>query len=177
MKTKFEKGEKSEILVLSKERKEASLWGKRVIKQTSISYNNMWSLAWYPPQAWSSPHYHELSESVYYFDFQGKPGNVRMYLGWPLSEAIIQEITEPTLVYIPAYETHTFSNNGNSEMFLLHVFSPPWKDSGVTQDTVDAESGKRFTKSEEYIAHVGESDKKYSTLDGYIEHLKKIGKY
>ena len=177
MKTQFEKGDKCEVVVLSDARKEAALWGKRIISKTTISYNNNWSLAWYPPQAWSAPHYHENSESVYYFDFQGKPGKVVMYLGWPLSKAIIREITEPTLVYIPAYETHCFSNDGNTEMFLLHTFSPPWKDLGITMDVIDGESSKRFNNSEEYIEHVAEGDKKYGTLDGYIEHLKEVGKY
>lgn len=177
MKTKFEKGEKPQVVVIADAKKQASPWGKRLIKQTDLSHNNMWSLAWYPPNAWSSPHYHENSESVYYFDFQGKPGNVKMYLGWPLSEAEVTEITAPTLLYIPAYVTHCFTNDGDTELFLLHTFSPPWKDIGVTMDVIDSESGKRFNDADEYIHHVAEGDEKYVTLHGYIEHLKEVGKY
>lgn len=177
MRTIFEKGEKSKVIVLSEARKEANSWGKRINKQLPISYNNNWSLVWYPPQAWSCPHYHEKCESVYYFDFQGKPGKIMIYLGWPLSEATVKEITGPTLVYVPAFEVHTFVNCGETEMFLLHTFSPPFQDFGITIDTVDPESGKRFINSEEYTEHVREADRKYGTLDGYIEYLKKAGKY
>ena len=62
-------------------------------------------------------------------------------------------------------------------MFLLHTFSPPWKDTGAEMDLVDTETGERFTESADYIAHVAEGDKKYGTLEGYIEHLKDVGKY
>lgn len=177
MKTTFEKGGKPQVIVLEDAKKEAELWGKRLIKQTDLSYNNMWSFAWYPPAAWSTPHYHERSESIYYFDFQGKPGNVKMLLGWPLSQADVTEITGPTILYIPAFETHCFANCGDSEMFLLHTFSPPWKDTGSEMDVVDAETGERFTEAAHYIEHVAEGDKKYGTLEGYIEHLKEVGKY
>ena len=178
MKTEFEKGEKAKIVVLSELQEQADAWGKRHLNQARVSYNNTWNVAWYEPGAWSSPHHHERSESVYYFGFKGEGGKCKTYLGWPLSEAKVTVITETTLIYIPAYEVHCFSNIGDVEMFLLHAFSPPWEeDLGVTIDLVDAESGRTYSDMKEYADHVREGDERFKTLEGYIEHLKEIGKY
>ena len=177
MKTKFEKGERGQLLLLSDLKKEGAKWGKRTLKKAPFSYNNTWQIAWYEPGAWSTPHCHEGSESVYYFGFKGDRGNAKIYLGWPLSEAQIIEITEPALCYMPAYEVHCFSNAGDSEMLLIHTFSPPWDEYlNVELDLFDAETKKTYNDINEYAEHVRVDDEKHATL-GYIEHLKKIGKY
>lgn len=177
MKTEFKKGQKSEIVSLDKLHKEADKWGKRHLNQAKVSYNNTWNVAWYEPGAWSSPHHHEKSESVYYFSFKSGKGKCKVYLGWPISEAKSIVVTEPTLIYIPAYEIHCFSNIGDTEMFLLHAFSPSWEDIGVTIDIVDAETGHRYNDMDEYADYVKKGDEKYKTLKGYIKHLKEVGKY
>jgi len=177
MKTVFEKGEKSKVVSLTELQEKSDKWGKRHLNQANISYNNTWNVAWYESGAWSSPHHHEKSESVYYFSFKSGKGQCKIYLGWPLSKVKAVIINEPTMIYIPAYEVHCFSNIGETEMFLLHAFSPTWKELGVTIDIVDAETGRTYNDMDEYAKHVIESDKKYGTLDGYIEHLMKVGKY
>ena len=178
MRTKFPKGEKGQVYALSDLRKGADHWGKRDLKQPPVGYNNTWQISWYAPGAWSSPHRHWGSESVYYFHFAGEGGEAQIYLGWPLSKARLTKITEPTIVHIPTLEAHCFSNTGKVDMILIHAFSPPWEeDLGVEIDLTDAETNKTYKKIDEYADHVREGDEKYGTLEGYIEYLKKIGKY
>ena len=156
-------------------------WGKRTHKDapTDSSYN-AWALVWYAPGAWSSPHHHENCESTYYFTFEGGAGKLLIYLGWPLSEARVIEATSAILMPMPAYDIHTFSNVGDTEITLLHTFSPPWGEDAqgkTIMDLVDAETGKRYTDMDEYAEKVRERDKKYGTLGGYVEHLKEVGRY
>lgn len=169
------------LFVASDLKETAAGWGKRTQKNAPTnSSRNTWAFVWYAPGAWSSPHHHENCESTYYFDFRGGKGRLEIHLGWPLSKAKVTEITTATLMYIPPYEIHTFSNVGDTEMILLHTFSPPWKTDAqgkTVMDLVDSETGKSHTDMEDYARTVRERDEKYGTLDGYIEYLKEIGKY
>ena len=141
-------------------------------------YNTTWEIVWYQPGAYSTPHYHTRSESVYYFDFIGGQGKCNIYLGWPLSEAEVKPITGRTLLYIPAYAPHSYSNVGETEMILLHSFSPPWsRDSGISTDMTDCLTGRTFTDVDEYADFIGGVDKKYSTFDQFVEYVKSLGKY
>jgi len=173
--------EAQQVFSVSDLKATANGWGKRTQKDapTNSAYNT-WALVWYAPGAWSSPHHHENCESTYYFTFEEGDGKLLIYLGWPLSEARVIEATSATLMHMPAYEVHTFSNVGDTELTLLHTFSPPWKadPQGKTiMDLVDAETGRAYTDMDEYAAKIRERDDKYGTLDGYIEYLKEIGTY
>jgi hypothetical protein len=62
-------------------------------------------------------------------------------------------------------------------MILLHCYSPPWKDRGVTVDITEAETGRRYTRIEEFTEREKELDEKFGTLSNYIEYLKQKGLY
>ena len=48
---------------------------------------------------------------------------------------------------------------------------------GLNKDIVESEKGKRFKNQEEYTNHVRKINKKFGTLESYVEHLKQIGEY
>lgn len=181
MATESEATAAGKIFVVSDLKQTAAGWGKRTQKNapTDSEYNT-WAMVWYAPTAWSSPHHHANCESTYYFTFKGDKGKLLIYLGWPLSKAKVIEINTATLMHISPYEIHTFSNDGDTEMTLLHTFSPPWKtdsQGNTVMDLVDSETGKSYTDMAAYAKTVRERDEKYGTLKGYIDYLKEIGKY
>lgn len=179
MKSSFEPGQDATLFSLAELHGEGQLWGKRLFAPRPPEMNNTtWEIVWYQPGAYSTPHYHARSESVYYFDFAGGEGKCNIYLGWPLSRAEIKAITGRSLLYIPAYAPHAYSNVGVTEMMLLHSFSPPWqRDSGISTDMTDCLTGRKFDDVDEYADFITEIDEKCATFDEFVDHVKMHGKY
>lgn len=179
MKSVFEPGGKATVFSLAELYENAELWGKRLFAQRPPEMNNTtWEIVWYKPGAYSTPHYHTKSESVYYFDFEGGKGQCDIHLGWPLSTAEVKTITGKTLLYIPAYAIHSYSNTGDTEMLLVHSFSPPWqRDSGISTDMTDCLTGRTFTDVKEYADFISEICDKYGTFNDFADYVKSIGQY
>jgi oxalate decarboxylase/phosphoglucose isomerase-like protein (cupin superfamily) len=179
MRSEFKPGEEATIISLADLRDKSQVWGKRIFApRLPEMYNSTWEIVWYQPGAYSAPHDHPRTESVYYFDFKGGAGKCNIYLGWPLSQAKVTIITSAALVYIPAHVVHCYSNVGETEMVLVHSFSPPWeRDRGVSTDTTDTLTGHKYSDMNEYGDFVTELCSKYGTFDEYVEHVKSIGQY
>lgn len=179
MKSVFEPGEKASMFSLESLHEEAALWGKRLFApRLPEMHNSTWEIVWYRPEGYSTPHLHACTESVYYFDFDGKAGKCNVFVGWPLSQAEITEISGPTLMYIPAHVVHCFNNVGDTEMLLVHSFSPPWeRDRGTTTDITDMLTGRMFTDLNDYGTFVNTLCEKCSTFPEYVEYVKALGKY
>ena len=98
------------------------------------------------------------------------------YIGWPVSEARVYEITEPTMLLIPPHVVHTFSNDGDGDVFLLHAFSPPWqKGLGQTADTFDMLTQTYFTEGARYTAYAAEIGNTYKNINEFFDEFKKRG--
>lgn len=184
MRSTFEEGYETEIRVfdLAKLHENRNSWGKRsaspLVPENS---NSTWEFLWYAKGAYSLPHYHPKSESVYIIDFPGQPfgtGKARAFLGWPFSKAKVIEVSTPTLLLIPAFQVHTFSNDGDVEMFLLHTFSPPWeKDLHQSSDVYDVMTNEYFTDISKYSQYAREMAEKYDDIEDLIQDCKEKGIY
>ena len=174
--------EKFQMANVTEIKKSADKWGGRIHSPFAAeSANICWEFVWYVPQAFSIPHYHPKSESNYFVDFAtdaSKPRKFTAYIGWPISEAEVHVITEPTVLLIPAHVVHTFSNDGEGDLFLLHAFSPPWhKDLGQTADTYDMMTETYFSDVDKYGEFAVELAKKYKTIEDLWEEFKARGIY
>ena len=163
-------------------RKGADTWGGRIHSPFAAESDNIcWEFVWYVPEAFSIPHYHPKSESNYFVDFAASTATNRKftaYIGWPISEAKVYEITEPTLLLIPAHTVHTFSNDGDGDLFLLHAFSPPWiKDLGQTSDLFDMQTEQYFSDGEKYGEFATEMASKYKNINELWDEYKRLGIY
>jgi len=159
----------------------ADHWGGRVHSPFAAeSANICWEFVWYKPGGFSIPHYHPKSESNYFVNFldDSKTHKFTAYIGWPISEAKVIEITEPTLLLIPAHLVHTYSNDGDSDLFLLHAFSPPWiKDLGQTSDVFDMMTEKYYSNGDEYGVFATDLASKFETVNDLWDEFKKMGIY
>ena len=173
---------KFQIVNVSEIYKGADLWGGRVHSPFAAESDNIcWEFVWYKPGAFSIPHYHPKSESNYFVDFstdESKTRKFTAYIGWPISEAKVIEITEPTLLLIPAHIVHTYSNDGDGDLFLLHAFSPPWqKDLGQTADTYDMMTQTYYDDGDAYGEFATITANKYEKIDDLWNEFKTMGIY
>ena len=184
MRSQFGKDYDAEVQIVNliEVEKRAETWGNRIHSPFAAESDNIsWKTVRYKPGAFSIPHYHAKSEAGYYVDFISEAGVKReltAYIGWPISEAKVYKITEPTIILTPAHIPHTFENTGDGELFLLHTFSPPWfKDFGQSMDTYDLMTQTYFSDGDEYSKHARETTEKYPTFDALCEELKARGIY
>ena len=174
--------ESFQIVNVTEAKNTADAWGGKILSIFAAeSANICWEYVWFAPEGFSITHHHPKSESNYYVDFTDKVNAKRKftaYIGWPVSEARVYEIFEPTMLLIPANVVHTFSNDGDGEVFLLHAFSPPWKKVlGQSADTYDMMTQTYFTDGKKYSEYAAEIGDKYKNINELWAEFKRRGIY
>jgi len=76
------------------------------------------------PEKSSTPHYHKLTEEVYYF----LEGNGRVKVGDQ-----VFEVSHGSAVYIPVLQTHQVFNDGSTRLKFTSADSPPFDRKDVYQ--------------------------------------------
>jgi len=159
----------------------ADAWGERSHSPEWVETCNIrWEFVWYGANAFSVPHYHPKSESNYYIHFpdDSKNRDYTAYIGWPISEAKVINITESHLFTFPAHLVHTFSNQGDPGVLLLHAFSPPWvRDMNQTVEVYDMMTQTYYDDGEKYGEFVNGLYEKYKNFGELCEEFKKMGIY